>query len=253
MNKPRKLIIAGNWKMNKTVAESLALVDDLKIELAGIREVDLVVCPPFTALKPVSDALTNTAIKLGAQHMHWENFGAWTGEICASMLRDLYCSYVIIGHSERRQFFGETDETVNKRVKAALAAHLHPIICLGETLEERESQKTNRVLERQARGGLAGLTNEEINDSILAYEPVWAIGTGRNATPEQAQHTHAFLRGLCGEMFGESGSRVRIQYGGSVKPGNARELMSQPDIDGALVGGASLQARSFIDIVKNSI
>jgi len=253
MNKDRKLIVAGNWKMNKTVSESLALVEDLKVELAGVKEVDLVVCPPFTALKPVSDAITNTNLKLGAQNLHWENFGAFTGEICAAMLRDVYCTYVVLGHSERRQFFGETDETVNKRVKAALAARLRPIVCVGETLEERESGRTNKVLDRQLRGGLAGLTNEEINDCIVAYEPVWAIGTGRNATPEQAQETQAFIRSVLAQLFGEIAAKVRIQYGGSVKPANARELMSQPDIDGALVGGASLQARSFIDIVQNSI
>jgi len=253
MNKDRKLIVAGNWKMNKTVSESLALVEDLKVELAGVKEVDLVVCPPFTALKPVSDAITNTNLKLGAQNLHWENFGAFTGEICAAMLRDVYCTYVVLGHSERRQFFGETDETVNKRVKAALAARLRPIVCVGETLEERESGRTNKVFDRQLRGGLAGLTNEEINDCIVAYEPVWAIGTGRNATPEQAQETQAFIRSVLAQLFGEIAAKVRIQYGGSVKPANARELMSQPDIDGALVGGASLQARSFIDIVQNSI
>jgi triosephosphate isomerase len=253
MNKARKLILAGNWKMNKTIAESLALVESLKVELAAVKEVDLLVCPPFTALKPVSDAITNTNIKLGAQHMHWENFGAFTGEICAAMLRDVYCTYVILGHSERRQFFGETDETVNKRLKAALAARLRPIVCVGETLAERESGRAQKVLDKQVRGSLAGLTTEEINDCIVAYEPVWAIGTGQNATPEQAQQTQAFLRGVLTQVFGEVAAKVRIQYGGSVKAANARELMSQPDIDGALVGGASLQARSFIDIVKNSI
>ena len=253
MNKSRKLIIAGNWKMNKTVAESLALVEDLKLELSGVMEVDMLVCPPFTSLKPVSDAITNTNIKLGAQNMHWENFGAFTGEVCAAMLRDVYCTYVILGHSERRQFFGETDEIVNKKTKAALAAHLRPIVCVGETLEERESGRTNKVLDKQIRGSLAQLTNEQINDSIVAYEPVWAIGTGKNATAEQAQETQAFIRGVLGEMFGDAAAKVRIQYGGSVKAANARELMSQPDIDGPQVGGASLQARSFIDIVKNSI
>jgi triosephosphate isomerase len=253
MNKSRKLIIAGNWKMNKTVSESLALVESLKIELASIKEVDIVVCPPFTALKPVSDAISNTNIKLGAQNMHWENFGAFTGEVCAAMLRDVYCTYVILGHSERRQFFGETDATVNKKLKAALAARLRPIVCVGETDAEREAGRTNKVIETQLRGSLAGLTNEEVNDCILAYEPVWAIGTGKNATPEQAQATQAFARSVLTQMFGEVASKLRIQYGGSVKAANARELMSQPDIDGALVGGASLQARSFIDIVKNSI
>jgi triosephosphate isomerase len=239
--------------MNKTVAESLALVEDLKVELASLKELDLVVCPPFTALKPVSDAISNTNIKLGAQNMHWENFGAFTGEICAAMLRDVYCTHVILGHSERRQFFGETDETVNKKTRAALAARLRPIVCVGETLAERGSGRTHKVIERQLRGSLAGLTNDEINDCILAYEPVWAIGTGKNATPDQAQETQAFIRGVLGQMFGEAAAKVRIQYGGSVKAANARELMSQPDIDGALVGGASLQARSFIDIVTNSI
>jgi triosephosphate isomerase len=169
------------------------------------------------------------------------------------MLRDVYCTYVILGHSERRQFFGETDATVNKKLKAALAARLRPIVCVGETDAEREAGRTNKVIETQLRGSLAGLTNEEVNDCILAYEPVWAIGTGKNATPEQAQATQAFARSVLTQMFGEVASKLRIQYGGSVKAANARELMSQPDIDGALVGGASLQARSFIDIVKNSI
>jgi triosephosphate isomerase (TIM) len=252
--KMRRLIIAGNWKMNKTVAEALDLVQGLKRELASIKEVDVVVCPPFTALGEVSKAMLDTNIRLGAQNMSENNFGAYTGEIAAGMLKEFSVRYVILGHSERRQYQKESDGLISKKALAAHAAALRPIVCVGETLEERESGQTEKVLETQVRGSLAGLTNEQMEETILAYEPVWAIGTGKTATTEQAQSAHAFIRDILGKMFDEPvARRVRIQYGGSVKPSNARELMSQPDVDGALVGGASLDDRSFSDIIKNAI
>ena len=254
MNKERRLIIAGNWKMNKTVAEALDLVRGLRIELGSVKEVDLVVCPPFTALADVSKAIMDSNLRLGAQNMSEHNYGAFTGEIAAGMLKEFSVRYVILGHSERRQFFKETSELVAKKARAAHAAALKPIVCVGETLQEREAGQMERVLDTQVRGSLAGLTREQIEETILAYEPVWAIGTGKTATSAQAQEAHAFIRKLLVSMYDENvARRVRIQYGGSVKPSNARELMSQADVDGALVGGASLEDRSFSDIVKNSI
>jgi triosephosphate isomerase len=254
MQKDRKLIIAGNWKMNKTVAEALDLVRGLKIEITNIKEVDIVICPPFTALCEVSKVVLDTNIRLGAQNMSEHNVGAFTGEIAAVMLKEFSVRYVILGHSERRQYQKESDELISKKALAAHAASLKPIVCVGETLAEREGGKTEQVLDTQVRGSLAGLSKEQIVETIIAYEPVWAIGTGKTATTAQAQETHAFIRRLLGKMFDETvAGRVRIQYGGSVKPSNARELMSQPDVDGALVGGASLEARSFADIIKNSI
>lgn len=254
MNKDRKLIIAGNWKMNKTVAEALDLVNGLKRELANVKEVDIVVCPPFTALESVSRAILDSNLRLGAQNMSEHNVGPYTGEIAAVMLKEFSVRYVILGHSERRQYQKETDELIAKKAAAAHAAALKPIVCVGETLAEREANLTERVLETQVRGSLAGLTREQMEETLIAYEPVWAIGTGRNATAEQAQAAHAFIRGLLARMFDAATARqVRIQYGGSVKPNNARELMEQPDVDGALVGGASLEVRSFSEIIKNSI
>ena len=254
MNKERKLIVAGNWKMNKTVAEALALVDDLKIDLANIREVDIVVCPSFTALSEVAKAIRDSNIRLGAQDMSEHNAGAYTGEIAAEMLKEFGVRYVILGHSERRQYHKESNELISKKARAAHAASLQPIICVGETISEREAGQTEKVLETQVRGSLTGLNKEQMTETIIAYEPVWAIGTGKTATTAQAQEAHAFIRGLLIKLFDErTARRVRIQYGGSVKPSNARELMSQPDVDGALVGGASLEAKSFIDIVRNSI
>ncbi len=255
MNKERKLIIAGNWKMNKTVAEALALVSDLKLELAKIREVDIVICPPFTALESVSKAMIDDSnIRLGAQNMSENNFGAFTGEICAGMLKEFSVRYVILGHSERRQYQKESDALIAKKAVAAHAASLKPIVCVGETLAEREAGQMQRVLETQVSGSLAGLTKEQMAETIVAYEPVWAIGTGKTATTQQAQEAHAFIRGLLVKLFGEAvAKKVRIQYGGSVKPANARELMSQLDVDGALVGGAAMESRSFADIIKNSI
>ena len=254
MNKERKLIIAGNWKMNKTVAEALALVSDLKLELANIREVDIVVCPPFTALESVSKAILDSSLRLGAQNMSEQNFGAFTGEICAGMLKEFSVRYVILGHSERRQHQKESNALISKKAAAVHAASLKPIVCVGETLAEREGGQMEKVLETQVRGSLAGLTKEQMVETIIAYEPVWAIGTGKTATTQQAQDAHAFIRSLLMKIFDDAiAKKVRIQYGGSVKPANAKELMSQPDVDGALVGGASLEARSFADIIKNSI
>jgi triosephosphate isomerase len=254
MNKQRKLIIAGNWKMNKTVAEALALVSDLKIELTNVKEVDIVVCPPFTALGEVSKAILDTNLRLGAQNMSEHNYGAHTGEICAGMLKEFSVRYVILGHSERRQYQKESDALTSKKAQAAHAAALKPIVCVGETLAEREAGKMEKVLETQVRGSLAGLSKEQMEETVVAYEPVWAIGTGKTATSAQAQDAHAFIRRLLVKMFDETvARRVRIQYGGSVKPANSLELMSQPDVDGALVGGASLEPRSFADIIKNSI
>jgi triosephosphate isomerase len=255
VDKERKLIIAGNWKMNKTVAEALDLVHGLKRELKDVKEVDIVVCPPFTALGEVSRAVLDCIhIRLGAQNMSEHNFGAYTGEIAAGMLKEFSVRYVILGHSERRQFQKESDELVQKKALAAHAASLKPIVCVGETLAERESGQTEKVLATQVRGSLGGLSKEQMEETIVAYEPVWAIGTGRTATSAQAQEAQAYIRGLLAKMFDDAvARRVRIQYGGSVKPANARELMSQPDVDGALVGGASLEERSFADIVKNSI
>jgi len=254
MNKERKLIIVGNWKMNKTVAEALDLARSLKIELASVKELDIVVCPPFTALCEVSKAILDSNIRLGAQNMSEHNVGAYTGEIASVMLKEFSVRYVILGHSERRQYQKEPDALIARKAMAVHAASLKPIVCVGETLAEREAGQTQKVLETQVRGSLAGLGKEQMAETIVAYEPVWAIGTGKTATTAQAQEAHAFIRGVLGKMFDEAvARRVRIQYGGSVKPSNARELMSQADVDGALVGGASLEARSFADIVKNSI
>jgi triosephosphate isomerase (TIM) len=250
----RRPIVAGNWKMNKTATEAVALVDACKGELSGIQGVDIVLCPPFTALHAVGKAIGGTRVDLGAQNMHGEKSGAFTGEVSADMLRDLGCHYVILGHSERRQYFKETDEMVNKKAKAALAAGLRPIVCVGELLEQREAGKTESVVETQVRGSLAGLSASDMLSTVIAYEPVWAIGTGKTATPAQAQEVHAFIRKALKAMLDEHVAQsVRIQYGGSVKASNAKELFHQPDIDGGLIGGASLEARSFVDIVKGAL
>jgi triosephosphate isomerase len=254
MDKARKLIIAGNWKMNKTVAEALDLVNGLKRELSNLKEIDIVVCPPFTALCEVSKAVLNTNLRLGAQNMSENNFGAHTGEVAAGMLKEFSVRYVILGHSERRQYQKESDELISKKVLAAHAASLKPIVCVGETLTEREAGRTELVVGTQLRGSLAGVSAEPMEETIIAYEPVWAIGTGRTATARQAQEVHAFIRQQIAAAYDETvARRVRIQYGGSVKPSNARELMGLPDVDGALVGGASLEDRSFSDIVKNCL
>ena len=253
MQKDRKLIIAGNWKMNKTAAEGLSLVKDLKLELSNVKEVDIVVCPPFTALSEVSKATINSNIRLGAQNMSEHPNGAYTGEIAAGMLKEFSVRYVILGHSERRQYQKEPDALIAKKALAAHAAAIRPIVCVGETLAERESGQTEKVLDTQVRGSLAGLSKQQMEETILAYEPVWAIGTGKTATSAQAQEAHAFIRKLLASLFNDAvARRVRIQYGGSVKGSNARELMSQPDVDGALVGGASLDVKGFGDIVAKS-
>jgi triosephosphate isomerase (TIM) len=254
MDKERKLLIAGNWKMNKTVAEALDLVQSLRRELASVKEVDIVVCPPFTALCEVSKAILDSNIRLGAQNMSENNYGAFTGEIAAGMLKEFSVRFVILGHSERRQYQKETDALIAKKALAAHAAALKPIVCVGETLKERESGQTEEIVGAQVRGSLAGLSKAQMDETVIAYEPVWAIGTGKTATSEQAQAVHAFIRRTLAAMFDEVvAKRVRILYGGSVKPSNTRELMARPDVDGALVGGASLEIRSFADIVKNSI
>lgn len=246
----RKPIIAGNWKMYKTPTEAAALVREL-IPLVKDAKAEVVVAPPFTALDRVAGLIKSTNIALGAQNVYWEKEGAFTAEIAPGMLVDLDVAYAIVGHSERRQYFGETDATVNKRALAALAAGLKPIVCVGETLAQRESGETAKVVEAQVRGGLASFTADQMNSSVIAYEPVWAIGTGKVASTEQAQEVHAIIRRLLGSMFGaEVAAGVRIQYGGSVKPDNAATLLSQPDIDGALVGGAALKADSFAAIVN---
>ncbi len=254
MDKERKLIIAGNWKMNKTVAESLDLANGLVRELKEVKEVDIAICPPFTALSEVSKAVIDSNIRLGAQNMSQNGYGAHTGEIAAGMLKEFSTKYVILGHSERREYQRESDELIAGKAKAAHEAGLKPIVCVGEQLEERESGNTENVVGTQVRGSLAGLTTEEMLGTVIAYEPVWAIGTGKTATAEQAQEVHAFIRNLLADLFdADTAKAVRIQYGGSVKPDNSRELMSQPDVDGALVGGASLDVRVFSELIKNSI
>jgi triosephosphate isomerase (TIM) len=248
----RKKIIAANWKMNMTQAESARFMESFLRDVGDVTDVEAVIIPPFTAIAKVSEALGSAQnIKVGAQNMYWEKGGAFTGEISAPLLRDLFVHYVVLGHSERRTLFGETDEMVNRKVRAALEAKLRPIVCVGETLEQRDKGNVEKILSMQLRGSLAGLNPKELQEAVIAYEPVWAIGTGRNATPAQAQEAHAFIRQTLREMSDENtAERVRIQYGGSVKPENARELMTQADIDGALVGGASLDPRSFAQIVK---
>lgn len=254
MKKFRKKIVAGNWKMNKTVAEGEDLARGISLELAECREVDVILCPPFISLPAVGEIIADTVIKLGAQNMHWESDGAYTGEISAGMLRALYCHYVILGHSERRAYFHESNEVVNSKVKAAIAANLVPIVCVGETLEEREAGDMHAVVRAQLEQSLAGILNDALRQIVVAYEPVWAIGTGRTATPEQAQDMHEHVRKVLASMAGEEVAQsMRIQYGGSVKPVNAAELFSQPDIDGGLIGGASLEARSFVEIVRAAI
>ena len=250
----RKPIIAGNWKMHNMIKEAVELVNGLKRELSGIDTVDIVVCPVFTALSDMHELLIDSNITLGAQNLYWEQKGAFTGEVSADMLKDIGCAYVIIGHSERRQFFHETNETVNKKIKAALLSGLKPIVCVGEALEEREKGMTFDVVKNHVNGSLAGLSKVDMKDIVLAYEPVWAIGTGRTATPDQAQEVHHYIRGLLKEIFGDTvASGTRIQYGGSVKPDNIKELMGKEDLDGALVGGASLKVDSFSAIVKGAV
>jgi triosephosphate isomerase len=249
----RKPIIAGNWKMYKTVSESMDLANLVKRGLSDVEDVDIVLCPPFTSLSDVHEVILETNIALGAQDVHWEKEGAFTGEISAPMLKNIGCEYVIIGHSERRQYFEETNATVNRKVKAALAEGLKPIVCVGEKIEERRAGKTFDVIADHVENSLAGLSKEDMQKTVIAYEPVWAIGTGVNATDEQAEEAHKYIRDLLKKIYDSAtAAEVRIQYGGSVKPDNIKGIISQPDVDGALVGGASLKAESFIQIVKLS-
>jgi len=247
----RKPVIAGNWKLYKTSSEAIALITELAPQVAGVEGVEIVVAPVFTVLSSVQRALAGTGIALAAQDVYWEEEGAYTGEVSPRMLLDVGCSHVIIGHSERRQYFGETDATVNKKLRAALKGELVPIFCIGETLASREAGETFDVLERQITLGLEGIASEQVGPVIVAYEPVWAIGTGKTATDAQAQEAHAFIRGVLTKLYSSTvADRTRILYGGSVKPENAKGLMSCPDIDGALVGGASLKGDSFAGIVR---
>ncbi len=250
----RMPVIAGNWKLFKTIGESVALVNELKPLVANNKGVEVVVAPVFTALSRVSDAIAGSNIKLAAQDCFWEEEGAFTGEVAPGLLKDAGCSHVIIGHSERRQYFGETDLTVNKKAKAAIAAGLSAIVCVGELLAERESNQTFSVIETQIKGSLAGLTADDFAKIVIAYEPVWAIGTGKTASDAQAQEVHIFIRQLIARLFNQSvADAVRILYGGSVKPDNVKGLMAQPDIDGALVGGASLKAEPFAAIAAFNV
>lgn len=246
----RRPFVAGNWKMHKTVEEALELVTELKRLLADVTEVEIAVAPPFTALYAVGQALAGSQIGLAAQNVFWEREGAYTGEVSPRMLQALGCKYVIIGHSERRQHFGETDETIKKRIRAAWSFGLRPICCIGETLEQREANRTLAVVERQLRAALEAVPEAEVERLVIAYEPVWAIGTGKTASPGQANEVHSFIRELLRKRYRQRADRVRIQYGGSVSPENIAALMAQPEIDGALVGGASLKAETFSRIVR---
>ena len=251
----RKVFIAGNWKMNKTAAEAKALCEALKESLAPLAgKVEVAVCPTFTSLATAVEVLKGSNVKVGAQNIHWAENGAFTGEISGAMLKEIGVEYVIIGHSERRQYFGETDETVNKRIKAALKYGLKPIFCIGETLEEREGNKTEAVLEQQIKGAFADICECKMDQITIAYEPVWAIGTGKTATPEMAEETHAFIRKTIAALYNqEIADAMVIQYGGSMKPENAQALVAQADIDGGLIGGAALKADSFTALVTNAI
>jgi triosephosphate isomerase len=247
---PRTKLIAGNWKMNKTSADGVALVKEIVAAAGKNNDVEIVVCPPFVAIESAGKALEGSNIKLGAQNMHPEASGAFTGEVSAPMLRAVFATHVILGHSERRAYFGETDAFINKKVISALKHQLKPILCVGETLAERESGSTLKVVQTQLEGGLEGVSNEQAPTIVIAYEPVWAIGTGKVATTDQAQEVHAFIRGLLVKLFGDAvAQKVRILYGGSMKPSNAPELLAQKDIDGGLIGGAALEARSFLDLI----
>lgn len=247
----RKPYICGNWKLNKTISEALDFAKTIKAAVAAVKDVEIGIGAPFTCLYPLAQELRGTAVQVGAEDCYWEESGAFTGEVSPSLIKDTGCKFVIIGHSERRQFFGETNETVNKKTKAALKAGLQAIVCVGEMLAERENGTTNVVVKDHITGGLVGLSNDDMKNVVIAYEPVWAIGTGKTASPAQAQEVHAFIRSVLAEMFGkEVADGVRIQYGGSVKPDNVKELMSCPDVDGALVGGAALKADSFEQLVK---
>jgi len=247
----RRKLIAGNWKMYKTDAEAIELARGIAREAGNLTDRDVLLCPPFTSLKSVNEAIQRTSVKLGAQTLHWEKEGAFTGMISGPMLKAVGCSYVIIGHSEQRQYFGETNETVNKRVKAALSYGLLPIMCVGELLAEREAGRAEAVVKEQLEGGLKSISQDDMKKIVIAYEPVWAIGTGKTATPEDADNMHKFIRGTVAKLYSsEIAEGTIIQYGGSVKPENVDELMARPNIDGALVGGAALKVESFTRIVR---
>lgn len=249
----RKPFIAGNWKMNMDRSGSEALAKGLAQQLADIENVDMAVCPPYVYLDAVANALANSNIALGAQNVYFEEKGAFTGEISCAMLKDICCTYAIIGHSERRHVMGEDDELINKKVSMAVSSGLLPILCVGELLEQREAGKTDEIVKTQVEKGLAGLSKEKVEAITIAYEPVWAIGTGKTATKEQAQEVHAMIRALLENMYDKLlAEHVRIQYGGSAKPANCEELMSQPDVDGLLVGGASLKVEDFADMIKKT-
>ncbi len=245
-----KKFIAGNWKMNTTVTEAVELAKGVVESVGNQSDVDVAVCPPYISLSAVYDVIKDSKVKLGAQDVHWEAKGAYTGKVSCAMLKSVGVTYVIIGHSEQRQYFGETDETVNKKTKAVLAAGLLPIICVGETLEERKSGKMDAVIERQTKGAFAGLSAEDALKCTIAYEPVWAIGTGETATPQQANEAHIFIRKVLTGIFNQqTAAEIRIQYGGSMKPDNAKSLLGQSDVDGGLIGGAALKAADFKGIV----
>ena len=249
----RKNLIAGNFKMFKTVAETVSYVADLRALVTDVQNVDIAIAPPFTSLASAAEAARGSAISVAAQNMHWEREGAFTGEISAAMIHGTGATHVIIGHSERRTLFGETNDTVNKKMHAALTAGLVPIVCIGETLQQRDANETMAVLDTQIKEGLDRLTGEQLSGMVLAYEPVWAIGTGRNATPAQAGEAHFHIRQRLKQWFGlDASERCRVLYGGSVKPDNIAKLIAEPDVDGALVGGASLDAKSFFAIISQS-
>ncbi len=246
----RKVIIAGNWKMNKTVEESVSLAKDVVTAVGSVEDVTVAVCPPFTSLYAVSEVLKGSNVKLGAQDVHWEEAGAFTGKISVSMLKSCGVEVVVLGHSEQREYFGETNETVNKKVKAVLAGDLTPIVCVGETLEERESGEMETVVKSHVEGAYDGISKDDALKTVIAYEPVWAIGTGKTATPEQADEVHAFIRKVLVELYDvEVAESLQIQYGGSMKPGNAKELLGKENVDGGLIGGAALDAELFKGIV----
>lgn len=246
----RKYLIAGNWKMNRTAAEGVDLINEIKIGLGQKMDVGVAVCPPFTALESCAKAVEDSNIQLGAQNMHPKLEGAYTGEVSPVMLRSMFCTFVILGHSERREYFKETDAFINEKVLAALESSLKPILCVGETLEQREANETITVVKTQLVEGLKGVTADAADNLVIAYEPVWAIGTGKTATPEMAQEVHKMIRDELTVLFGDAADRVRILYGGSMKPENASELLDQPDIDGGLIGGASLKAKSFLELIE---
>ncbi|MFC1539456.1 triose-phosphate isomerase [Candidatus Latescibacterota bacterium] len=250
----RKTIIAGNWKMNKNHLEAIELSKGIRERVSDVHDIEIVLCPPFTCLTAVGEIIKGSNIALGAQNMHWEKKGAYTGEISANMLLTLGCKYVILSHSERRMYFHETDDICALKVTSSLESGLKPIFCVGETQKEREDGITEKIVERQLRGALGSLSPEQFGATVIAYEPVWAIGTGLTATSKQAQEVHAFIRSILGDIFGtEVAENTRIQYGGSMKPSNAKELLEQPDIDGGLIGGAALDAESFEGIIRASL